>query len=56
MAKEKPECKGFGFILILAGILFLLQDLNVWNFWGLSWYTVTLIVVGIKFAVMAVNK
>ena len=33
-----------GVIMGIAGILFLLQDLKVWDFWNLSWYTVLFII------------
>tara|TARA_Y100000310_G_scaffold342419_1_gene445607 strand:+ start:2780 stop:2968 length:189 start_codon:yes stop_codon:yes gene_type:complete len=38
--------KACGALLLIGGILFLLQDLNIWNFWGISWYTFVLILVG----------
>lgn len=53
---KKMDCKGFGPLLVIVGILFLLQDLNVWNFWGLSWYSLTLIIVGLKFVHMTYKK
>lgn len=34
-------------MLLVAGVLFLLADKGVWNFWGLSWYTVLFIVIGV---------
>ena len=42
------KCKGWtGLLLLIFGILFLLADLNVWNFWGISWYTVLFVIAGI---------
>jgi hypothetical protein len=38
----------FGLLLLLAGVLFLLQDLGKWTFWGLNWYTVAFLMFGIK--------
>jgi hypothetical protein len=29
-----------GLLLLIFGVLFLLGDLGVWGFWGVSWYTV----------------
>lgn len=40
-------CKGCAIITLIAGILFLLQDLAVWNFWNISWYTVAFVLVGL---------
>ena len=34
-------------LLLLLGFAFLLVDLNVWNFWGVSWYTALLLLAGI---------
>lgn len=34
-------------LVLLAGILFLLQDVGVWAFWDLNWYTVAFILVGV---------
>jgi len=36
---------GAGLFLVF-GVLFLLQDLNVWDFWGIQWYTVLFILLG----------
>jgi hypothetical protein len=35
-----------GILLLVAGVLFLLRDLNVWNFWNISWWTVAFILFG----------
>jgi len=35
-----------GVLFLVFGILFLLRDLNVWNFWGINWWTVVFIVMG----------
>ena len=36
-----------GASLLVLGVLFLLRDLNKWDFWGISWYTALFIVFGI---------
>jgi predicted ferric reductase len=36
-----------GVVLLVLGILFLLRDLNVWNFWNIQWWTVVFIMVGL---------
>ena len=38
--------KYVGGVLLLLGILFLLRDLNVWDFLGISWWTVAFLVAG----------
>jgi hypothetical protein len=44
------HCKKCGthcaIIFLVLGVLFLLRDLNVWDFWGISWWTALLIVMG----------
>ena len=42
------KCSGINaFVFLLIGVLFLLQDLGTWAFWGLSWYTVLFVWLGI---------
>ncbi len=36
-----------GGLFLALGVLFLLKDLNIWNFWNIQWYTAILIVVGV---------
>ncbi len=40
-------CKVCGWIILVIGFLFLLQDTGRWAFWNLSWYTVVFLLVGI---------
>jgi len=53
MAKKETLCTGTGLcktcsiVAVIVGILFLLQDLAIWDFWGISWYTVAFIMVGL---------
>jgi hypothetical protein len=43
------KCKMWmGILVLVFGVLFLLQNLNVWNFWGIQWYTVVFVLIGIK--------
>lgn len=42
------KCKmRMGCLIFILGIIFLLKDLGVWNFWGISVGTVAFIIVGI---------
>ena len=42
------KCQGImGAGMLIAGILFLLRDLNIWNFWGIEWSTVLFLLVGV---------
>jgi|TARA_B100001964_G_C14151532_1_gene562293 hypothetical protein len=42
------KCKKIcGVLLLIGGILFLLRDLGVWNFWNIQWWTFLFIVLGI---------
>lgn len=36
-----------GVAFLVLGVLFLLQDLKIWSFWGISWYTALFVVVGV---------
>ncbi len=48
------KCIGMtGILLLVSGILFLLRDLGVWNFWNIQWWTVLLIIGG--FTIMALS-
>ncbi|MBU2561389.1 MAG: hypothetical protein KKD17_03760 [Nanoarchaeota archaeon] len=62
MAKKKDECcephhcmhgcKLFATLLIIFGVIFLLKDLGVWNFWNINWWTVLFLMLGIKMCVV----
>ena len=50
---DKKACMGhyapvWGVIVLIIGLLFLMQDLGTWNFWGLQWYTVLFILAGVS--------
>ena len=36
-----------GGLMLAAGVLFLLRDLGIWNFWNLQWWTVLFILMGV---------
>ncbi|MFH1506179.1 MAG: DUF5668 domain-containing protein [archaeon] len=38
----------WGIIVLIIGILFLMQDMGTWNFWGLNWWTIVFIICGIS--------
>jgi hypothetical protein len=42
---DKP--KWFPWALVVFGVLFLLQNLGVWNFWNIQWYTTLFLLFGI---------
>lgn len=42
-----------GFLLLVFGVLFVLQDLGVWSFWGLNWYSVAFLVGGLAMVGMS---
>lgn len=38
--------KLWGTIIVVLGVLFLLQDLGIFAFWGISWYTAAFLIGG----------
>lgn len=36
-----------GVSFLVLGVLFLLRDMNIWNFWGIQWWTALFIVIGV---------
>ena len=36
-----------GVLFVVLGLLFLLQDLGIWDFWNISWYTALFVLVGV---------
>lgn len=42
-----------GLLLLVVGILFLLADLNVWEFWGIQWWTVIFLLTGLGYLCMS---
>ena len=38
-----------GVVLLIVGILFLLKDVGLWNFWNLNWWTVGFLLLGIGY-------
>jgi len=42
------KCSKFcGVIVLVLGALFLLVDLGMWDFWGIKWWTVLFLLLGI---------
>lgn len=37
-----------GMMLLVLGFLYLLVDLGVWDFWGVSWWTAILLILGLS--------
>ncbi|MBD3259202.1 hypothetical protein GF371_01065 [Candidatus Woesearchaeota archaeon] len=46
----------WGIIILVIGILFLLVDLGKWDFWGLQWWTLAFIILGLCKLCWAMNK
>lgn len=42
-----PCAAWWGVIVLAFGVLFLLRDLNVWNFWNIQWWTVAFLLMGV---------
>ncbi len=43
------KCMGFcGWLMLVIGVLFLLRDFNVWNFWNIQWWTAVFILMGLS--------
>ena len=42
------KCKMIcGVLMLLAGVLFLLRDLGMWDFWNIQWWTVVFLLMGV---------
>jgi len=36
-----------GLLLLVLGVLFLLRDLGVWDFWNIQWWTALILLMGL---------
>ena len=45
-----------GILMLVLGVLMLLQNLNIWNFWGIQWYTGLLLIFGFGSTMMVSCK
>ncbi len=36
-----------GLLFLVLGVLFLLRDLNVWDFWNIQWWTALFLLAGL---------
>ncbi|MFH1396226.1 MAG: hypothetical protein ABIG93_02405 [archaeon] len=36
-----------GLVLLVLGILFLLRDLAIWDFWNVQWWTALILLMGL---------
>jgi hypothetical protein len=42
------KCMKMGGIFFLVfGLLFLLRDINIWDFWNIQWWTVLFVLMGV---------
>lgn len=39
--------KIFGWVFLIVGILYLIKDFGGWDFWGIQWYTVLFLLIGL---------
>ena len=51
-----PHHKTFGWIFLIAGIVFLLRDWGIWDFWNIQWWTVLFIFIGLSAFCKCCNK
>ncbi|MBW2965486.1 hypothetical protein KY342_00110 [Candidatus Woesearchaeota archaeon] len=49
-------CKGCSLVALIVGVLFLLQDLGIWYFWNISWYTIGFLLLGAGFLIGLIKK
>lgn len=43
------HCSKFcGWLWLIFGVIFLLQNLGTWDFWGIQWYTVLFVLMGMS--------
>ncbi|MBR9699739.1 hypothetical protein GOV09_04750 [Candidatus Woesearchaeota archaeon] len=51
------KCSKMGSILLLVvGIIYVIVDLGHWNFWGLQWWTIVFLFMGITGLAMGTCK
>mgnify|MGYP001563536298 FL=1 len=41
-----PHHSAFGWVALVAGVLFLLRDFGAWDFWNIQWYSVLFVLLG----------
>ena len=42
-----PHHKTFGWIILIIGALYLLNDLGWWNVWVVNWWTAAFVLIGL---------
>ena len=42
-----PHHKVSALVLLVVGILFLLRDFNVWDFWNIQWWSALFVLLGL---------
>jgi hypothetical protein len=48
--------KWVAIVVLVVGILFLLRDLNVWNFFNIQWFTVLFVLFGLMGLIHPMKK
>tara|TARA_Y100000310_G_scaffold345729_1_gene468933 strand:+ start:13758 stop:13949 length:192 start_codon:yes stop_codon:yes gene_type:complete len=43
-------------IFLIVGLLFLLVDVGVWDFWNLQWWTILFLIIGVTCFAMGTCK
>ena len=44
------NCSTWGWVVLIVGIIYLLQDLGSASWWPFSWYTALFVIMGLKWA------
>lgn len=45
---DEKSMKTCGLLALIFGVLFLIQDMTTWDFWGINWWTIVFLLMGLK--------